>query len=815
MQRLSFWLRWSLRDLRRRWVVVTAISLTVALGTGAYTGLGSLENWRKQSNDASFGLLDTHDLHVTLNDGSYVREGALASVARSLPDAASLRAVEERLIVPTQVDASRPGTAILVPGRLVGVPVANGGPHVDGIYAGKGRGLRPADSGRPVAVLDRTFGLAHDLPASGTVRLGGGRPVRYVGQGLSPEYFRLTTDVALLRGRGNYAVLFVPLATAQALSGRRGVVNDLVLTLKPGADAAAVQRQLERRLAARLPRTGFTTETKQQIDAYRVLYKDAEGDQTIFTAFALLLLAAGTLAAFNLASRIVEAERREIGIGMALGAPARTTAIRPLLLGAEIGVLGVALGIPIGIWLGRAFMSVMQTAAPLPVWRMPLEPRTFAVGAALGFALPVLATAYPTWRAVRVPPVRAIEASYRTARGGGLAPRLKRVPLPGRSFARMPVRNVLRTPRRTLLTVLGIAAAITAVTAALGLVDSFRETVDRGRTFSLAGSPTRFAVDLAGFVPRDSAPVRAVATDPLLAQAEPALQLSGTLAGRGGRLDALIELQDAASDVWRPTLSAGTFRPGAKGIVLTEKAARDLGVGVGETVVLRHPVRSGPASFRTVESRIPVVGLTRHPFRLFAYMDVSQARLFGLAGRTNLLNAVPREGARVDAVKRSLFTLPGVVSAQPVSATSDAMETMISQISDVIAFTGIVSLLLALLIAFNNTSITAEERAREHATMFAFGVPARTVLRMGMVESLLMGLGGTALGILCGIGVLRYMIEVLTPRVAPDFVAVTAVTRSTLLIALLLGALAATVAPAMTVRKLRRMDIPGTLRVVE
>jgi putative ABC transport system permease protein len=703
MPRLAFWLRWSLRDLRQRWAVVTAIALTVALGTGAYAGLGSLESWRTLSNDASFALLDTHDLHVTLNTGSYVPEGALAAGARSIPDAAALNAVEERLIVPTQVDASLSDKALLVPGRLVGVPVGQGGPHVDGIYANKGRGLAPADAGRAVAVLDYNFGLAHDLPAAGALRLGGDRPLAYVGQGLSPEYFRLTTDVAILRGRGNYAVLFVPLETAQRLSGHAGAVNDLVLTLKPGADRAAVQSQLEQRLTTRLPEVGFETETKEEIDAYRVLYTDAEGDQTIFTAFALLLLAAGTFAAFNLASRIVEAERREIGIGMALGASPRTNAIRPLLLGAEIGVLGVAFGIPIGLWLGRAFMSVMQTAAPLPVWRMPLEPRTFAVAAILGLVLPLLATAYPTWRAVRVPPVQAIEAGYRSARGGGLAPWLKRVPLPGRSFARMPVRNVLRTPRRTVLTVLGIAAAITAVTAALGLVDSFRETVDRGRAFSLAQSPTRFAVDLAGFVPSSSAPVRAIATDPLVEHAEQSLQLWGTLRAGSESISALVELQDAASTVWRPTLSAGSFRPGTPGVVLTEEAARDLGVDVGQTVVLRHPVRAGPTALRTVERRVRVVGLTPHPFRFFVYMDASQARLFGLAGLTNLVNVVPRHGASADELKRSLFTVPGVVSAQPVSATTDAMETVIAQISDVIAFTGVVALLLALLIAFNNT----------------------------------------------------------------------------------------------------------------
>ena len=51
--------------------------------------------------------------------------------------------------------------------------------------------------------------------------------------------------------------------------------------------------------------------------------------------FAALLLGAAAFAAFNLISRTIEAQRREIGIGMALGVRPRVLARRPLLLGAR------------------------------------------------------------------------------------------------------------------------------------------------------------------------------------------------------------------------------------------------------------------------------------------------------------------------------------------------------------------------------------------------------------------------------------------------------------------------------------------------
>ena len=47
---------------------------------------------------------------------------------------------------------------------------------------------------------------------------------------------------------------------------------------------------------------------------------------------------------------------------------------------------------------------------------------------------------------------------------------------------------------------------------------------------------------------------------------------------------------------------------------------------------------------------------------------------------------------------------------------------------------------LALLIAFNTANINADERARDHATMFAYGVPVRRVLGILAMEGFVLGL---------------------------------------------------------------------------
>ncbi len=790
-----------------------AIALVIGIGSGLYAGLGSMAAWRKQSNDASFALLHAHDLRVSLSEGSYARAGELASIARAIPRPQRIALAQERLIAPVQVDASRRGRTVLVPGRLVGEPAVPG-VLVDGIAVERGRGLEAADAGRPVAVLESNFAEHYGLPASGRVRISGGRTIAYLGQGRSPEYFIVTAPGLTFGAEASFAVLFSPLRTVQALTGHAGQVNDLVLRLQPGASVSVVERALGVAFAVRAPQLGASVSRRSDLDAYKTLYRDADNDQRLFNVFAVLLLTGAGFAAFNLASRVVEAQRREIGIGMALGAPPARLAIRPLLLGLQIALLSVLLGVGTGLVAGAALRSVLESQLPLPVLQTPFRPGIFARGAAIGFLLPLLATAYPVWRGVRAKPIDAIRVGFRASSGGGLAPLLQRVPLPGRSIARMPVRNVLRAPRRTLMTLLGIGAVVAVVVALGGLMDSFVAPLDRARQETLRDAPGRTVVELDRFYPHDSAPVQAILRTDTVGRATAVLKLAGTLRANDRSLDAIVELRDLRNSVWHPHPSQGELPTRDDGILLSQKAAGDLRLRVGDSLLLRHQRRAGNG-FRMVESRLRVSGLHRNPLRFLAYMSDSAATRMGLAGMTNTLDLTPAQGVSQQRLERELFALPRVATVQPAAAMIEALQERMDEFTAIIRIAEIAALVLALLIAFNSTTITADERAREYATMFAFGLPIRSALLIAVTESTLTGILGTAVGIALGVGVLNWVVTSLLPDTFPDLGALVSVSPATYLSALLVGVLAVALAPLLTRRRLRRMDISSTLRVME
>ena len=218
------------------------------------------------------------------------------------------------------------------------------------------------------------------------------------------------------------------------------------------------------------------------------------------------------------------------------------------------------------------------------------------------------------------------------------------------------------------------------------------------------------------------------------------------------------------------------------GIILSQKAAADLSVSVGDVVTLRHPQRAGLTSFAFVETELPVMATHPHPVRSLAYMDLSQAGLFNLVGITNGMNVLPAAGHDIAEIQQALFPFEQVTSVQSVTAVTEAVRDAFDEVLGIIQMMVMVVLLLALLIAFNTASINLESRAREHATMFAFGVKVRTALRMAVVESLVIGILATIVGVAGGFAMVWWMTQMLLTETLPDF-ALTAIIGTGTLVA--------------------------------
>ena len=820
-QRTLVW-RWSWRDLRRRWVSVVAIAVVIAIGTGVYAAFGSSGTWARMSYDTSFSQLRIHDLKVTLTPGTFAPPEELSALVDDIPSASSVTASAPRLVAPSQIDVpgsqTTSGEGVLVRSVIVGAD--SGGP--DALWLTGGRDP-VVGAERPEVVLEEKFASYYGLRSEGEATLAGGNDVDWVGTGVGPEYFYITVggEVAPF-GEANYAVVFTSLVDAQRITGLSGQANELVLNLAPGADTDAVRNELVSAINAEQGLSA-TVSTRGEEPSYRLLYDDLEGDQTVWTAITFLVLGAASLAAFNLVGRVVDAQRREIGIQMAFGVPPHRIALRPVVMAAQVALLGSLLGVGVGLWAGAALKGVFESFLPLPEWVTPFQFGAYARAAALGFVVPFAASILPVRRVVRLEPVAAIRSTtiYQSRRGVQVRAARSQRPSHRTSVSRLPVRNTVRNLRRTALTALGVGVAVATLVAVLGMLDSFVGTVNRSEEEILRADPDRISVQLEGFVPVDSPVVGELADLDGVAAADPQLILPGALEPGPNEVDLAVTVLDlsegataAGTPRWTPTLTNATDTGGRPGIVLADKALEDLSLEVGDEVVARVPTGTGEG-YALADVTFMVSGVHADPIRTLAYVDASDAGALGLEGMTNSVIVTPASGTSTDAIRRAAFDLPGIATIQPVADLTGLLADALDQFSSALAIAGLAVLVLAGLVAFNSSAISVDERQREHATLFAFGLPVGRVVRLLVVEGLLVGIAATIVGLAGGYVLVSWIVRSVISETVPDIGLVVEVSGGTVVAAVVTGVVAVACAPLLLTRRLMRMSIPDALRVME
>lgn len=323
------------------------------------------------------------------------------------------------------------------------------------------------------------------------------------------------------------------------------------------------------------------------------------------------------------------------------------------------------------------------------------------------------------------------------------------------TFLGLVGKNLLRQRVRSVLTLVGIAVAITTVVALGAVTSGLRSTAQGfvrsgGAAFMVAQEG---AADMSFSVLPESV-VGELDAVPGVAAARGAL-LHITQAGSNAYFF-LSGVDPAVLPEQGLELVEGSLLTGAPDeIVLGEGAAKDLGARVGDRVVV-----SG--------HEFTVAGIYRSPVLWedgggFAPLPTVQA-IMNKPGSITLAWVVLEPGADAGAVEAAVKqAVPGVVT---ISSADDYSQ--VDQGFVIIDAANVAISLLAVLIGgigvMNTMVMSVFERTREIGVLRAVGWSGRRVLRMVMIESVMLCLVAALLGSLIGVAVSRVVL--LSPSVS-------------------------------------------------
>ena len=397
------------RHLVRRGLVLTQVALGVVLLAGG--GLMAKSFWRLRHVDPGFDPEGAQTMMIMLPFTAGAASDAqlanfwqqLTERVRAIPGVAHAGAgmsiplneggcsgvMVDRALDPANASACMP-MSIVTPGyfEALGIKVRGTLPTWSDVQAGTGplvvtqsfarrfwgneeaigRGVRPYNSNMPAFPV---IGVANDLRAAGLQN-----------PPLEEAYFSILAPPGTRYWqvpRAMWLVVRAPtLSQAAVVAGVRRVLADI----EPGAPIADV-KSMELIVAESMAQTSF---------AMLLL--------VISAAIALALSAVGI---YGVVSYIVSQRRREIGIRMALGAPA--DAVARLVIGESLGVaiIGATLGVGVAALATRLLRSQLFEVSPT-------DPIVLGATALALVIVALASTIAPTLRATRIDPVEAIRA---------------------------------------------------------------------------------------------------------------------------------------------------------------------------------------------------------------------------------------------------------------------------------------------------------------------------------------------------------------------------------------------------------------------
>ncbi|MGA2472095.1 MAG: FtsX-like permease family protein [Acidimicrobiales bacterium] len=633
--------------------------------------------------------------------------------------------------------------------------------------------------------------------------------------------------------------------TAQALLGSVGKFDAIDIVAQPGADKATVQREI----AAVLPH-GVEVVTGQTVinEATSAVSQALGFFNTALLVFGFIALFVGGFTILNTFSITVGQRTRELALLRIVGASRRqvfrSVLGEALIVGLVASLIGLGLGVLAAMGLEKLLSAFGFT---LPSGSLVFEARTVIVCLIVGVGVTMVSAISPARRAVRIAPVAAVSEQQveqdvpmrrRFTRGGiitvigvallayglskpaiqlvglgavlifvgvaMLAPALARpmASVIGRPLARLlgtsgrlGRENSMRSPKRTAQT----ASALMVGLALVSAIAVFGASLSSSATSSVDNAISADIIISAASTTGNGEFGNAV---PIVAGAVPGVNATSVV--YGGQFEfrhSLVSLLAVGTEHLKETvilnITSGTSRAlAAGGLLVDTTTANNDHLSVGDTVPVRFAL-TGRSTMR--------IGGIYQPNALAGKYLVGDG--FFLAHYQNplpgavLLKTDGSPGVQ-SAVSHALAAYPNVQvqsRAQFEASQKAAVNKLLGLVYALLAL----AVIVALIGIVNTLMLSVFERTHEIGLLRAVGMKRRQIRAMIRSESVILAVFGAVIGIIVGTGLGIALVSSLRSQ---GFTS-TVVPVSNLVIFLILAALLGLLAASWPARRAARLDV--------
>ena len=679
--------------------------------------------------------------------------------------------------------------------------LAEGGqPTLNRLWMKAGRLPEPGRDSE-VLVADG-FANAHNIqPGSSITATIFGRRKRLdiVGIASSPEFIYQLQPGSIIPDFKSYALLWMNREPLEAAFNMKEAFNQLSVKIDRNTKAEDVIPRLDQLLETY---GGLGAHTRADQISHKYLSQEFQQLQQMATMFPAIFLSVAAFLLNVVISRLMATQRTQIAILKAFGYETSAIIAHFLKLAAAIVVIGVALGIVTGAWMGRGMCSMYMEFYRFPYLDYSISARVCWMAGAIGMFAAALGAVQAVVKYAKEPPAAAMQP----ASPGLYKPALlERLGL-GRGLAqptRMILRNIERRPVKALLSITGVA-----LSAAILVMGGFwSDAVDFMVVFQFQRAQRddltvyfREAISEKSLYSLNSLPG--------VTYSEPFRAVSVRL--RNGHREYRTAVQGLENDGDLRRLlgrDSAVFPLPPAGLVLTDHLAKILQVKPGDKVTVE-----------TLEGRravleAPLAGVIQEYIGVSGYME------------RNALNRLMREGHGISGahlavdkrhtpeVLRELRDMPAIAGTSArARMLASFYETMARQMLIFAFFNTILAATIAIGVVYNTARIAFSERSRELASLRVLGYTRGEISYILLGELAILVLAAIPIGLWFG----QWLSEFMTSNMQNDLFRVpSVVTPWSFSFATLVVLLAAVVSALIVRRKLDQMDLVEVLKTRE
>lgn len=775
------------RDLIHMRGQVIAVSVVVLCGIASYVAMGTAYRSLVASEQAYYSRYSFGDVFAQL-------KRAPESTASQFNDIPGIASISTRVV--REVLADVPGLREPATVRLISVPDASM-PTINGLALLQGRYVEP----RAVheAIVSQAFAEANHLhPSDHLMAIINGRrqELQIVGIGLSPEYVYEIRPGDIFPDNRRFGVLWMNRSALEAAFDMKGAFNDVSLVLSPNANEPAVLSALDR-ILTRYGGLGAYGR-KDQVSNHFVS-DEIQQDRTTATIVPLIFLFVSAFLIDMVLSRLVSMQRDQIAVLKAFGYSNFSVGLHYLEFAVVAVAIGGIAGTGLGLWMAWKLTAIYMKFFRFPVLVFDVRAATIATAFAITAASAVFGAVIAVGRAVALPPAEAMRPESPPTFRRGLLERLHLQK--ALSFgARMIVRNLERRPYKALLSVLGIAFAVSILVTGRYFYDAVERIVQLQ-----FGEVQRESVSVDFNEPRPARVRYQLAHLPGALRVEPFRAVAARIR-YGHREKRVAVIGRSPGDELRRIVDRNdhSIPLPLDGVVLTSELAHILGVRPGQAVTIemlegRRPVR-----------QVIVSGLADELIGLSAYMNANALnRIMGEQGSISGAYLLV-DTKQIDALQETLKRNPTVTGVgAPLEALASFRKTFAESMGITTAWLTAFACVIAIGMVYNGARTSLSERARELASLRILGFTRSEITRLLLREQAL--LTTVALPIGCAIGI---AIAYLWARSMGTelFRLPMTITRQTIIFATFVIGAAGVFSGFLVRRRLHRLDLVAVLK---